>query len=444
MERRQMSPQRGMTSINGLNSTPAPPHGYSLGPQAYGTPTQKKLSPRRETLGMLGSLKGRSQLITDAEKDVDENFKHKLAQSGTHLLPIQHVPDYSVKHAEERLRDADRRVRMLQAEAETLETLRKQQLMAAEEEVLRLKRKLLDDWEDRERDWEKRREEELRNIKMKEAMLDEQQQRLSELEDRQERMLQENEERLRQKDALQDAENRMFLQKLEERMRRELRQMIEPELRDEIERELTHRITGDVKEELQREFARMCETMRVEVQKARERVRSEVEREMEPIIEARLYQQVTTRIEQELHDTVLKQLKDANSATQMLKDELSAALDDRDRNMAEAATLRRELQNAQNTIQKLEKDLKNAENETFARDTQLAALQKEHALLQQAANSVLQQARASQKQPQPQPQPHLQHPPPSPQYAQLSPPRHPQRQTIMWPPQLLPGGGVAC
>eukprot|EP01064_Diplonema_japonicum_P010342 TRINITY_DN17601_c0_g1_i2.p1 TRINITY_DN17601_c0_g1~~TRINITY_DN17601_c0_g1_i2.p1 ORF type:complete len:386 (+),score=139.75 TRINITY_DN17601_c0_g1_i2:228-1385(+) len=385
---------------------------------------------------MLGTLKARSQLITETERDVDENYKHKQTESGTHLIPIQHVPDWSVRQAEERLRDADRRVRMLQAESETLETLRKQQLMAGEDEVLKLKRKLLDDWEDRERDWEKRREEELRNIKTKEAILDEQQQRLSDLEDRAERQLMENEEKQRRKEAQMDMDNRRFVQSLEDRARRELRQMMEPDLREEIERELTHRITGEVKDELQREFARMCDTMRAEVQKARDRVRAEVERELEPIIEARLYEVVRTKVEQELHETVLLQLKDANSATQMLRNELAGSLDDRDRNMAEAAALRRELQNAQNTIQMLQKDLKTAQAQVLEKDKQLAGLEHEHQLLQQAANSVLQQAKIPTQ------------PPfdPRPQYNNLSPPRtHQQPHTgTAWPPQLLPGGGVTC
>ena len=252
------------------------------------------ITPVRGGGAMLAGLKARSPALLELDETADANYQHK-ARNATTLVALEPTSDWTLRNAEGRLADADRRVRLMQAEATQLDALRKQQLMAGEEEVLHLKRKLLDEWEAREREWELRKSEELRNMKMKEAKLEEQSERLRDLERRSDEQLRKQEETMKRRMMEAESENTKFIQQLESRMKRELRAELEPELRDEIERELTHKISNEVKVELQREFQRMCEAMRIEVTNARERLAVELERELEPQIEARLTHQIKVR-----------------------------------------------------------------------------------------------------------------------------------------------------
>ncbi|KAJ9472424.1 hypothetical protein DIPPA_34929 [Diplonema papillatum] len=437
-----------------------PPSNLHLSGSPHTFTDARRPSPvrgRGPPVGMLGVMKARSPLLMELDQQADENYRHKVSGS-TQLLPVQSIPDWSIRHAEDRLADADRRVRLLQSEAEQLDALKKQQLLASEEEVLRLKRKLLDDWEAREREWEARREEELRNIKLKEAMLDEQQQRLSELEDKLEHAMKDEDDKARSRTQIIELEHARFMATAEDRLRVELRNLLEADLRRELEMELTHRITAEIKHELQREFAHMCETMRKEVQHARNRMAAELERELEPSIEQRLLQQlyptVRVKVEQEVHQTVLHQLKEANAATQLLRDELTTALDDRDRYVAELDRMKQELGTARGDLRQSKLDMANQQGEIDMLRNQLANLDAEHRLLQQAATGVLQQAKQA-----------------KPQRVnetnRMSPPR--PRDTLVhhlndakarsgsyqprsaggspaepWPPQILPGGGILC
>ena len=414
--------------------------------------------------------------VMEVEKDADENFRHKSAALLHQATSLGHtgvgpLDDWGVLKAEERLAEANRRIRLLQGEAAQLDAMRQQQLMSGEEEILGVKRKLLDDWEAREREWERRKENELRSMKVQESILHEREQHLIALEERAEaQLLQAEEDFALRRRELED-ENSRFIVNTETRLREELRREMEPAMRSDLTIQLTSKVTNEIREELQHEFMRMCEAMREEVDAARARLRVEMEQELTPVIEQRLFLELKTRAEQDVHATVLGQLRDANHATQLLRDELTQALDQRDRSQAETASLRQEVVGLQAQNRKFASEIANLQ--ASAKDynklqQQLVTLEAEHALLQQAAAGVLQQAGRSSR------------PQASPEHKNVSPRRgagrggggasvthptpmlhsladlsamidrgskHPESRTPtmqVWPPRLLPNGGVVC
>eukprot|EP00755_Sulcionema_specki_P025704 Sspe_Gene.83919::Locus_55065_Transcript_1_1_Confidence_1.000_Length_1708::g.83919::m.83919 len=254
--------------------------------------------------------------------------------------PQQPLPPASLSHtsleqaaraAEARLAEAEQRVQATQAEAAQLETLRRHNLALAEEEAVRMKRKVLEELEEREREWERHKEEELRKMKMKEAQLEEMEERLRRAEREHQAELQQADEELKRRALQTEEARRRTTQALEDRLRKELFAELEPRIRVDLEKELTARITNEVQEELHREFQRMCETMKVEVERARERMEVEMERALEPRVEARLLPVLKARVESETQQSILEQLQEASTATQLLKEELRGALDERDR-----------------------------------------------------------------------------------------------------------------
>eukprot|EP01063_Lacrimia_lanifica_P030621 TRINITY_DN4894_c0_g1_i1.p1 TRINITY_DN4894_c0_g1~~TRINITY_DN4894_c0_g1_i1.p1 ORF type:complete len:606 (+),score=255.13 TRINITY_DN4894_c0_g1_i1:136-1818(+) len=403
---RGRSPHHGCSPALTAGDTPALPppvehpsyHGASRSPRnfsslapSHGVPRDAgAISPRRS----VRNPPTRPVPALEMDDTADENYRHKVAQSHGALHGDGWRPnDYMIRRAEDRLAEADKRVRLLHSEAEQLDKLKRQQLAVAEEDVLAMKRKLLDDWEQRERAWEKRREEELRNLKMKEGLVDEQHQRLKEIERQQQEQMRQQEDDQRQRMRALEKQNKDILEETEQRMRRELYH--DPDLRQLIEDDVTCRVAQEVREELQIEFGRLCETMRAEVQAARDRMRSELERELVPQIEQSLYLDLKARCEQEVHQRVLGQLREANQATQLLKDELQGAVAERQRAETDAANLRKEkaaLEQQAHRAQELAGTAEELERTRHA----LAALQKEHELLQNAANVMLASAKQQQ------------------------------------------------
>ena len=421
--------------------------------------------------------------VLEVERDADASFLHKsqavlrMASASGGVGPLD---DWAVRRAEDRLGEANRRIRIVQAEAAQLDSLRQQQLASGEEEILKVKRRLLDEWEGREREWERRKEAELRSLKMQEAVLLEKERNLTELEEQAERQLAAQEDAVQHREKRAEEDRIAWVADTERRLRQELRREMEPQMHRELEKELAQRITHEIREELQQEFLRLCQQMKEDVDAARVRLRAEIEQELTPVIEQRVFQDCKGRAEQDVHAMVLTQLRDANHATQLLKEELASALDARDRAHAENQSMRTELTAARNNLRNAASDgqrLREATQEAAQLRAQLGTLEAEHALLQQAAAGVLKQARTGPPPPQggvgesaeatarrnvspPREVTRTAHAPGSPFLQSLAerldggglPARYPPSHATAagaasphaWPPRLLPGGGVMC
>eukprot|EP00756_Hemistasia_phaeocysticola_P012887 Hpha_TRINITY_DN15235_c5_g2::TRINITY_DN15235_c5_g2_i1::g.67892::m.67892 len=204
-----------------------------------------------------------------------------------------------------------------------------------QDELLRRKRRLLDDWEAREREWEAHREEELRWLRNKETQLRSQETRVTEAERIHDERLRELDEHFARKKAATDEQRKRMTELLEQTLRAEVEETVTPEVIVELQNELGVGIAEEVRLKLRGDFDRMCAAMKGEVDRARAHIRDQLEQTLRPQVEAALHASVCREVEAEVQEEMLATLRSASEAAHQLRVELQSAADERDRARAE-------------------------------------------------------------------------------------------------------------
>eukprot|EP01062_Namystynia_karyoxenos_P079609 TRINITY_DN8428_c5_g1_i1.p2 TRINITY_DN8428_c5_g1~~TRINITY_DN8428_c5_g1_i1.p2 ORF type:complete len:562 (+),score=214.72 TRINITY_DN8428_c5_g1_i1:74-1687(+) len=210
----------------------------------------------------------------------------------------------------------------------------------AQQELERLRERLADEQRQREDAWREERGRLRQSVEQRDAELRQKRDALAAKEAAFAEEQDRRNEELQQRTLGTEGARRRTAQALEATLRREMRETVLERASGEAERVLEERYTREAQGELEREFDIFRRRMRDEMERSRAGMEEEVLQMLQASVEQRLERALRPNVAQRVRGAVAQQLRDAEVASHLLREELRAALGDRESAQAGLAAAR--------------------------------------------------------------------------------------------------------